>query len=463
MAELKPIFLASEPDPGVLEKLAVAEQLALETVIALAILNLACSFLPLAQRLETTNWRLMSGEAVLFALMSALSLLLLEPRRSQRRQFASEALAAAVLLLSGIIVAAGVLHSAPGAAASVSSFTQSYWILSTHISLSAAGAFALLGLSMLFLRARSRAAVLAADLSTCCLVFVALVCASEQISDMSHIFGPAADTGRSFQTTVCLLLLTSVTFFHRAQNGILSIFVGRGTGSGLARGMSPILLLLPYLREWGRAYLIGGRRMPPPYTTAILATMVVIVSTALLLYLARRINGMEVEIHSLSLRDELTGLYNLRGFRLLAEQGLRRANRSSHPFSVLFVDLDDLKQVNDQFGHFVGSQCLVETAEILRTVFREADVLGRIGGDEFAVAGEFTEPGMVAAVERLEEMVAGLNTRPDRPIQLSLSFGTVTSKTGSHETLDALLKSADHAMYEQKRRKKGLVGEIVQS
>jgi diguanylate cyclase (GGDEF)-like protein len=463
MAELEPIFLASEPDPSVLEKLAVTEQLALETVIALAILNLACSFLPLAQRLETTNWRLMSGEAVLFALMSALSLLLLEPRRSQRRQFASEALAAAVLLLSGIIVAGRVLHSAPGAIAPVSSLAQSYWILSTHISLSAAGGFALLGLSMLSLRARSRAAVLAADLSTCCLVFAVLVCAAEQISDMSHIFGPAADTGRSLQTTVCLLLLTSVTFFHRARKGILSIFVGCGTGSKLARAMSPILLMLPYLREWGRAHLIGGRRMPPPYTTAILATMVVIVSTALLLYLARRINGMEVEIHSLSLRDELTGLYNLRGFRLLAEQGLRRANRSSHPFSVLFVDLDDLKQVNDQFGHFVGSQCLVETAEILRTVFREADVLGRIGGDEFAVAGEFTEPGMVAAVERLGEIVAGRNTEPDRPIQLSLSFGTVTSKTGSHETLDALLKSADHAMYEQKRRKKGLVGEIVQS
>jgi diguanylate cyclase (GGDEF)-like protein len=463
MAELKPTFLASEPDPIVLKKLAVAGELALETVIALAILNLAVSFLPLAQRMETTNWRPMSGEAVLLALMSALSLLLLEPRRSKRTQFASAALAAAVLLLSGTIVVGRVLHSAPGAAAPVSSLSQSYWILSTHISLSAAGAFALLGLSTLFLRARSRAAILAADLSTCCLVFVVLVCTTEQISDMAHIFGPPADTGRSFQTTVCLLLLTSVTFFHRARNGILSIFVGRGTGSKLARAMSPILFLLPYLREWGRAHFIGDRTMPPPYSTAILATLAVIVSTGLLLYLARRINTMEVEIHSLSLRDELTGLYNLRGFRLLAEQGLRRANRSSHPFSVLFVDLDDLKQVNDQFGHFVGSQCLVEAAEILRTVFREADVLGRIGGDEFAVAGEFTEPGMVAAVERLEEIVADWNKGTDRQIPLSLSFGTVTSIAGSHETLDTLLKSADHAMYEHKRRKKSLAGEIVQS
>lgn len=462
MAELKPTFLASELDSGVLEKLAVAEHLALGAAIALAILNLAGSFLPLAQRLQATNWRLMSGEAMLLVLMSALSLLLLDPRDARRAQWTSAALAAAVLLLSGMVVAARALHLFPGAAP-ISSLSQPNWLLSAHIPPQTACGFALLGLSILFLRAQSRAAVLAADLSTCCLVFVVLVLASEQIIDMSHVFGPAADTVRSLQSMVCLLLLTGVTFFHRARSGILSVFVGRGTGSRMARILSPILLIFPYLRELARAHFIGDRRMPPPYSTAILATIAVLVSCALLVYLAWRINTMEAQIHNLSLRDELTGLYNLRGFRLLAEQALRMANRSSHPFSVLFVDLDDLKQINDQFGHFAGSQCLVETAEILRAVFREADVLGRIGGDEFAVAGEFTEPGMVLALERLEEMVAGWNTGPDHPIPLSLSFGTVTSKAESHETLDTLLKDADRAMYEHKRRKKSLAGEIVQS
>ena len=459
MAELRPTFLASEPDAGVLEKLLVAEHLALGAVIALAILNLACSFLPMAQKLGTTSWRLMSSATVLFALMCALSLLL-ELRRSQRAQWTSSALAGAVLLLSGTIVAGHVLHPLPGAAAAIASASQPYWFLSAHISLQTASSFALLGLSMLFLRAQSRAAVVAADISTCCLVFVVLMLASEQIMDMSHVFGPAADPGRSFQTTVCMLLLTGVTFFQRARKGILSIFVGRGTGSKVARALSPILLLLPYLRESGRAHFIGDSRMPPPYSTAILATLAVTASTALLLYLCWRMNSMEVEIHSLSLRDELTGLCNLRGFRLLAEQALRVANRSSQSFSVLFVDLDDLKQINDQFGHFTGSQCLVEAADILRSVFREADVLGRVGGDEFAVAGEFTEPGMFLAVARLEEIVRQWNAQPDRAIPLSFSFGTVTSKTGSHETLDALLRNADLAMYEHKRRKKSLAGEI---
>jgi diguanylate cyclase (GGDEF)-like protein len=229
----------------------------------------------------------------------------------------------------------------------------------------------------------------------------------------------------------------------------------------MARVLSPILLIFPYLRECGRAYFIGENRMPPPYTTAVLATLAVIVAGSLLLYLAWRINSMEAQIHTLSVRDELTGLYNLRGFRLLAEQALRVANRRRHPFSVLFLDLDDLKQVNDQFGHFVGSQCLVDTAKILRTVFREADVLGRIGGDEFAVAGEFTEPGILLAAGRLDEAVTRWNAEPDRPIPIGLSSGTVTSQTVPHESLDALLKNADRAMYEHKRRKKSLAGEIV--
>jgi len=99
----------------------------------------------------------------------------------------------------------------------------------------------------------------------------------------------------------------------------------------------------------------------------------------LLLALVWRINSMEMEIHVLSLRDEFTGVYNLRGFSLLAEQVLHLAQRSQLPLSVLFVDLDDLKEINDSFGHDVGSTYLIEIAEILKETFRETDVIGRVG------------------------------------------------------------------------------------
>ena len=100
----------------------------------------------------------------------------------------------------------------------------------------------------------------------------------------------------------------------------------------------------------GRAHLLQSLRMPEQYATAILTAITTMVSFVLLLILARRISSMELEIRDLSLRDALTGLYNLRGFHLLAEQSLRLARRNQMPFSVLFVDLDNLKQINDSYG-----------------------------------------------------------------------------------------------------------------
>jgi diguanylate cyclase (GGDEF)-like protein len=174
----------------------------------------------------------------------------------------------------------------------------------------------------------------------------------------------------------------------------------------------------------------------------------------LLLFLAWQINGMETEIHGLSLSDELTGLYNLRGFRLLADQALRLAQRANLPFSVLFIDLDNLKQINDSMGHTAGSVFLTETAEILRATFRETDVLGRIGGDEFAVAGQFSHAAISFAVKRLEERCAKRNAEAGRRIALSFSVGHVTTVEAHKETLDVLLAKADQVMYEAKRSKK---------
>jgi diguanylate cyclase (GGDEF)-like protein len=453
MAEHTPTLVAGEMDTGLLKKLLVAERAALAAVIALAVLNLAGSFLPIGQRLMVSNWRLMSGESVLFALMSALSLLLLEPRRSSAAEWTGFALAAAVLLLCGTIAAGLMLHST-SSVSPIPIALQSAWLGNARISVQTASAFALLGLSVMFLRVESRAAVLIADLVTCCLAMLVMVLVSGQIIDMSNAPGEAANASHSLSSTACLFLLTAVTFFRRARRGFLSIFLGRGTGSRLARTLSPILLFLPYLREWARAHFMGTRSMPPPYTTAFLATGAMIVATSVLLYCAWRINGMEAELHALSLRDELTRLSNLRGFRLLAEQSLRVAHRAGHPFSVLFIDFDELKGINDRLGHLSGSQCLVETAAILRSVFRETDVLGRIGGDEFAVAGEFSEPGMMTAIRRLKEAIEQWNAEPHRQIAISLSFGTVTSDAGAQATLDTLISLADQAMYRNKRDKK---------
>ncbi|HET7102085.1 MAG TPA: GGDEF domain-containing protein, partial [Terriglobia bacterium] len=138
----------------------------------------------------------------------------------------------------------------------------------------------------------------------------------------------------------------------------------------------------------------------------------------------------------------------------LAEQTLRLAKRAKMPFSVLFIDLDGLKQINDQLGHRTGSEYLVETGELVSSCFREGDVKGRFGGDEFVVAGQFSIAGIQIAVQRLEAAVAEKNKRSSRPFPLSFSVGHVTTDYYSTETLEQMVSKADEAMYEQKKHKK---------
>jgi diguanylate cyclase (GGDEF)-like protein len=312
----------------------------------------------------------------------------------------------------------------------------------------------MLGITIVLIRVRGRIAVRLADLVTICLGLLVLVLASGEVFGALRIFGLSGVTRTSPQTMVCLVLLTLVAFLRRAETGVFAIFLGRGIGSRIARVLGPVILVLPFLREFARQRMLRSHIFPEHYATAILASVAVAMSFVFLMLLVWYIKGMEAEIHDLSLRDELTGLYNLRGFKILAEQALRLAQRSQVPFSVLFVDLDNLKQINDIHGHGVGSATLRETAELLQETFRETDVIGRIGGDEFAVAGQFSDRAVPVAVERLRAASAERNSSAAHNVTLSFSIGQVTSTLTKHESLDALLAKADQSMYEDKRRKK---------
>jgi diguanylate cyclase (GGDEF)-like protein len=267
-----------------------------------------------------------------------------------------------------------------------------------------------------------------------------------------HTFGQAAPGQVTPATMVTLFLLTVAAVGRRVEFGRWSIFAGRGIGSRMARGILPIVLLLPMARELMRARMTRTHVFPDHYAAAILAATGTVVALALLLAVSWQFRRLEWKIQSLSLRDELTGLYNLRGFYLLAEQALRMARRSRMAFSVLFVDVDNLKQINDRHGHAAGSQLLVEAAEFLKTNFRETDVLGRIGGDEFVVAGQFSVDAIELAEERLKAD-SSERDKVDGP-SLSLSMGHVTADLNRNESLENLLDRADAAMYERKRLKK---------
>ena len=154
-------------------------------------------------------------------------------------------------------------------------------------------------------------------------------------------------------------------------------------------------------------------------------------------------------------RDDLTGLHNRRGFSLLAEQELKRALRVGETRQVFFADLDDLKRINDTLGHAAGDRAIRDAAMILARAFRTADIVARIGGDEFVVLCTDGNSDHGAALRRLDALILEYNSTPNgAPFKLAISTGSATYDPGDDETLDNLLQRADQAMYQRKAQRK---------
>jgi len=163
---------------------------------------------------------------------------------------------------------------------------------------------------------------------------------------------------------------------------------------------------------------------------------------------------VQVELFNLSFNDDLTGLYNRRGFLTLTQHQVKLAYRTGKPFLVAFIDLDGMKQINDTFGHQEGNHALVETANILRDSFRQCDILARLGGDEFAVfVADATEDNANTVKYRVLQKLELCNTDPSRRYRLSFSVGIVAANSSQKCNIEEILVQADAAMYQQKQTK----------
>ena len=162
---------------------------------------------------------------------------------------------------------------------------------------------------------------------------------------------------------------------------------------------------------------------------------------------------LQKTLHTLTLIDDLTGLNNRRGFLALAEQQLRLIQRGGSAL-LIYVDLDDLKLINDTHGHSEGNRALIEAANILRSTFRQSDILARLGGDEFCVLMTGAAQDSAKRVrKRLQQRVDFANTHMGWQYRLSLSVGIAGVPSGRQPPLEELLRLADTLMYEQKRSK----------
>lgn len=165
----------------------------------------------------------------------------------------------------------------------------------------------------------------------------------------------------------------------------------------------------------------------------------------------------EEELLALSLTDELTGLYNRRRFFILADQCLKVAIREKKRLLLLYIDMDNLKWINDHCGHSEGDQALIGLGSILKKTFRESDVIARIGGDEFAVLLESTDGSDGMLMTRLYENMRDYNAKVSQDYVLSTSVGDARFDPEYPISIDELLSKADALMYAQKqeRRKQG--------
>ncbi len=160
------------------------------------------------------------------------------------------------------------------------------------------------------------------------------------------------------------------------------------------------------------------------------------------------------ELRALSLEDELTGLMNRRGFSHLGNQQMKVARRTGSDLFLLFADVDRMKWINDHFGHPEGDRALMEVGAVLAETFRDADIVGRVGGDEFAVLALATLEDSAEAIQnRLQTELKERSLQRGRPYELSLSVGFATYDPEKPVCLDELLSLADARMYEEKRRK----------
>ncbi len=166
---------------------------------------------------------------------------------------------------------------------------------------------------------------------------------------------------------------------------------------------------------------------------------------------------MEERLQTLSLTDELTGLYNRRGFFTLVDQQLKLCKRVKKGIFMLYVDLDGLKEINDSLGHGEGDVALMDAANILRNNYRESDIIARIGGDEFVVIPVATEGADVEKITgRLGRIVELHNEKNIRNFSLSLSVGVAYYDPACPCSVDELLIQGDRSMYAQKKSRQRL-------
>ena len=282
--------------------------------------------------------------------------------------------------------------------------------------------------------------------------------------------------GYVVETIGSLVLLTGVTafvFYYQAPHGVVAypitflplpflVWIASRTNPG---GVSFSLCLVSAIAVVATSNGVGPFARETTSESMLFLQTFMGLTTLMGLTLAAAVCGhknaagslrkLTGQLQQMALTDELTGVRNRRGFLLLADQAWRLARRARVRCLLMFIDVDGLKYVNDTQGHRAGDELLVDAARVLTEVFRETDVIGRVGGDEFAIL-ELVDgvEASDAGSNRLRARIEEFNRRGGKPFQLAMSFGIEELPPTGELSLEMLLARADSTMYERKHARR---------
>jgi diguanylate cyclase (GGDEF)-like protein len=329
-------------------------------------------------------------------------------------------------------------------------------------------------------------------------LFLATLSTTGYLFDVGALYQVIGYTSIAVHTSVTLMLLSLGILASRPQHGVTAIILSDTAGGETARRMLLLMPLLLVLLNWlvlqgEQVKLYDGR-----FGLAIASVSSIAIACGVILLIARQLHASDLQrqlaltqlatlnsqlerivtertqaltvanqqladevnerkqaqehVHRLSLTDELTGLLNRRGFNLLAGQALKTARRVVAELSLIYIDVDGLKRVNDSHGHQAGDSMIIDTAQLLKATFRESDLIARLGGDEFtilAVGGETLESMLARLQQAVTQFTKGSLSAPPR----SCSVGPVRCLPQEDKSLLELLADADALMYQQKRQR----------
>jgi two-component system, cell cycle response regulator len=177
-----------------------------------------------------------------------------------------------------------------------------------------------------------------------------------------------------------------------------------------------------------------------------------------ILYSIERMSLLK-KIKEISCTDELTGLLNRRGFVGSSEKPLLIAKRNSRQMALIFADIDEMKLINDEYGHKAGDQAIIEAAGILKKTFRDSDIIARIGGDEFIVLviEPDSENFSTLIQKRINDNLLELNSSSGRQFCLSISIGIVGCDSSAEFDLTDYIEKADKDMYKNKQKRRIII------